>query len=109
MNHADAERKEHYGRREAWHLSKEVPIALIGTMLATIVGVALGWSNLTARVDSTEKAIIRIETTAIVKENKLDSKLDQIQNDVTKIKEQFLLKAQDDLARERSLNESHRR
>lgn len=101
MTHADTERKEHKEYRESWHLSKEVPIALIGTLLITIVSVAIGWSKMDSRVEAVEKSQVESKLDKSLKENRLDNKLDQIQNDITKIKDQFLEQARSDLLRER--------
>lgn len=88
-------------RKEAWHLSKEVPVALIGTMLTMIVTLSFAWSKMDSRVEAVEKTQARIEIEKAMSESKLDNKLNQIQGDITKIKDQFLLQAQNDLARER--------
>lgn len=88
--------------KESWHLSKEVPLALIGTLFITIITLAIGWSKMEARVEAVEKTQIELKLDRSFKEVKLDSKLDQIQNDITKIKDQFLDQARSDLIRERT-------
>ena len=86
------------GQKESWHLSKEVPIALIGTLLVTIVSATFAWSKIDSRIEAVEKAQNESKVSATAADLKLDRKLDLIQTSVAELNTRFM-QAQIDSAR----------
>ena len=53
--HMDIEDQEK-ARSKQWHMGKEIPLALVGTLILQTVGVVWGAATLNAKVESNEKA-----------------------------------------------------
>lgn len=86
--------------REPWHLSKEVPIALILTLVGYGLTGIIFSTKLVSRVEALEIANAKGEETARRDAAKFDDKLNEIQRSVTKINDLFLEQARAELARE---------
>lgn len=95
-------------KKVAWHMSREVSVTNVITILSVLIALVAGWEKLSGRIEAVEKDQIRFETNAKLIETRLEQKLDRIQHVVDVIKEQFLRQAQNDLEREKRLNDDLR-
>ena len=89
--------------KQSWHLDKGVPIALIASLLMTIVVTAMAWSKMDARIEAVEKAQAEAKMTSKEDTQRLDRKLDEIQKSISGFREQYL-QQQIDRAAERNNN-----
>jgi prefoldin subunit 5 len=86
-------------RSNSWHLSKEVPVALITSLAISVMTGVYAVSKLDSRVEALEKAILKTDAIAATTDNKIESKLNQIQASISELNNKFM-QAQIDMARE---------